>query len=377
MRDEIVIVFDKIPTKKDGGLVATYVDFVNELADIFDITFLSIFRSDPSDIPAFLQVKTVTLLDSELDNRFYKLFTHLRGGDVKGFLFALSSAFRYFLSIPGARSRTAKLLSGKKVIAVAPAAAAFLSRKIAYILEIHTSYEYFWGQNILGRAQSMLIAPPRLTVFRNEADARKGAARFPSTFMYNTFDDSALPRPSLPSRSRFRACFVGRLVEQKNPLLLLDYANEVRQSVSEFELDIYGDGPLFDKLSDEIHARGLGNCVTLKGFTDDKSVYRNYDLLWLSSRIEGFGLVIIEAAANMVPTVSADWGPAVYEVIQNGATGFVAKSSKDFIDKSILLLSDIELRNQFAAAAYEDFHNRFSVGVHRSRLIELIEKVYS
>lgn len=376
MRDEIVVVFDKIPTKKDGGLVATYIDFVKELSDSFEITFLSIFRSEPSDIPAFAAVNIVTLFDVELDNRFYKLFNHLGHGDVKKFRFALSSAVRYFFSMPMARSRTAKLLAGKKVVAVSPAAASFLSRKIRYILEIHINYEYFWGSNILGRAQAMLTPPPRLTVFRNESDACKGATRFPSTFMYNTFDDGSLPHPFLPTHNRFQACFVGRLVEQKNPLALLDYAEEVRKSISGFKLDIYGDGPLYEVLSHEIAVRGLGNCVTLKGFTDDKSIYQKYDLLWLASLFEGFGLVIIEAAANMVPTVSTEWGPAVHEVIRSGETGFVASGFDEFVDKSILLLSNLELRNQFAIKAFEDFHDRFSTSVHKSKWIELINEVF-
>lgn len=377
MRDEIVVVFDKIPTKKDGGLVATYVDFVKELSDSFDITFLSVFRSDPSDIPAFSTVKTVTLFDRELDNRFYKMVSYMRQGNVKRFWFAFVSALRYFVSIPFARSRTANLLKGKKVVAVAPAAASFLSCNITYILEVHANYEYFWGSNILGRAQSMLIPAPKVTVFRNEDDARKGSIKFPSTFMYNTFDDTSLPQPSLPVQNRFRACFVGRLVEEKNPLLLLGYAEEVCKSIPEFKLDIYGDGPLYETLANEIAARGLGACVSLKGFTDDKSVYQGYDILWLSSRFEGFGLVIIEAAANMVPTVTTDWGPAVYEVIRNGETGYVAKSSQDFVEKSIQLLSNLELRNQFAMRAYDDFHDRFSTSVHKARWIELIDQVYS
>lgn len=376
MRDEIVVVFDKIPTKKDGGLVATYVDFVKELSDDYEITFLSVFRSDPSDIPVFSTVNTVTLFDRELDNRFYKMFAHLRKGDIKDFSFALSSAFRYFLSIPIARFRTAKLLTDKKVIAVAPAAASFLSRKIAYILEVHINYEYFWGPGILGRAQSMLIPAPKLTVFRNEADARKGSARFPSTFMYNTFDDTSLPRPSLPIQNRFKACFVGRLVEQKNPLALLDYAEEVCKSIAEFKLDIYGDGPLYESLDSEILARGLGDAITLKGFTDDKAIYQKYDLLWLSSRFEGFGLVIVEAAANMVPTVSTDWGPAVYEVIRDGETGYIAKTPEDFVEKSLSLLLNPKVRGQFAQKAFDVFHERFSRSVHKARWIEILKEVY-
>lgn len=376
MRDEIVVVFDKIPTKKDGGLVATYVDFVKELSDDYDITFLSVFRSDPSDIPAFEAVNILTLFDLDLDITFCESLSNFGNGNLLQLWSALVNAVRYFACIPMARRRTSQLLSGKKIIAVAPAPASFLSRRLRYILEVHTSFEYFWGSNVLGRAQSLLIPPPQLTVFRNEADAEKGSCRFPSSYIYNTFDDAALQTPSLSEMNRMNACFVGRLVEHKNPLALLECAERVRACIPEFKLDIYGDGPLKEALNKEICARNLDGCVTLRGFTDDKSVYQGYDLLWLSSRLEGFGLVIIEAAANMVPTVSTDWGPAVYEVIRDGETGYIAKNSEDFAEKSLMLLSDPQMRAQFARKAYDAFHERFSKNVHKARWIEILKEVY-
>lgn len=46
------------------------------------------------------------------------------------------------------------------------------------------------------------------------------------------------------------------------------------------------------------------------------SVYKDYSLLWITSDYEGFGLVIIEAKANGVPTISTNWGEGVFEVIE-------------------------------------------------------------
>ena len=48
----IYIVFDKIPQKKDGGLIATYVNFVKELSDLYNIVFVSVFKSPDIDIDA-------------------------------------------------------------------------------------------------------------------------------------------------------------------------------------------------------------------------------------------------------------------------------------------------------------------------------------
>ena len=43
-KKRVFILFDKIPRKEDGGLVATYAEFVREFKDIYDISFISIFK---------------------------------------------------------------------------------------------------------------------------------------------------------------------------------------------------------------------------------------------------------------------------------------------------------------------------------------------
>ena len=66
-------------------------------------------------------------------------------------------------------------------------------------------------------------------------------------------------------------------------------------------MDIYGDGPLFLTLQEKIKQMGLQETVYLKGFVDNKAIYQKYDLLWITSTFEGFGLVVIEAMANGIP----------------------------------------------------------------------------
>lgn len=372
---EVAVVFDKIPLKRDGGLVATYVNMVNELSDDYHIVFYSIFKSDPTDIPEFKTVEVKTLFPIEIDNRFYQMIDYARHGQVRQTLFAIWSAFWFFFLIPLSRLRTRRLLSGRKVVAVAPVPAMFISSRIRFLLEIHINFEYFWGDDPLGRIQSMLMTKPALTVFRNQTDAEKGKALFPSTFLYNTCDLGDCPPPFKHSDIKFRALFVGRLVDQKNPLMLLDITEAMLDIFPNFSLDIYGDGPLYDAIKKEIDARNLGTAVTLKGFTNNKCIYREYDLLWITSRFEGFGLVIIEAAANMVPTVSTNWGEAAQEIIRDGVTGYVANSPEEFVNDTVKLLDSVETRNIFAEAAYEDYCSRFSPEAHKRRWIEILDKL--
>ena len=42
--------------KKDGGLIATYVNFVKELSDLYNIVFVSVFKSPDIDIDALKKI---------------------------------------------------------------------------------------------------------------------------------------------------------------------------------------------------------------------------------------------------------------------------------------------------------------------------------
>ena len=316
--------FDKIPSSKDGGLIATYVNFVQELSEEYEIVLVSVFRSETTDIPAFANVQVMTLLDIPFDNRFYMFPHNAMNGDLSGAALAVFSSLMFFPAIPLARCASSKILKDGVIVAVAPLSAVFLSSKLKFYLEVHTNFEYFWGRNLLGRLQSLFMAKPALTIFRNKCDAAKGSRLIKSCYMYNSIDASQITFDTNRGRvNNMKALFVGRLVEQKNPLFLLKVAAIVRKVLPSFSLDIYGAGPLDGQLRAQIQDMKLDDCVHLKGFVSDKSIYSNYDMLWVSSINEGFGLVIVEAAANGVPTISTRWGDAVYEVIEDGSSGFV------------------------------------------------------
>ena len=374
---KIYIVFDQIPRKEDGGLVATYVNFVNEFRDEYHITFISIFKSSETNIEEFRNIPVITIIDKTINNRFYKLFSYIKEKKLRAFFQALGSAILFFGSIPYVRSKTKKLFYKENiVIAPAPASAIFISGGTKFILEIHTNYEYFWGNNIIGRLQVALMAKPAITVFRNSADARKGRQKNRSTYIYNCFDASFLKQTNLQIERKHSAIFVGRLVESKQPFKLLDFSEQMKRKIPDFTLDIYGEGPLGEQLKEQIVNRGLQSTVFMKGFTTDKSVYGKYAVAWLTSSFEGFGLVIIEAMANSVPTVSTEWGEAVWEIIENEKTGVVAKTDEAFIEASVRLLEDTEYRNQLAVNARKDYEKRFSPEKHKASWEKLFQKLY-
>ena len=94
----------------------------------------------------------------------------------------------------------------------------------------------------------------------------------------------------------------------------------------------------------------------------------------LSSRFEGFGLVITEAMTCSVPTVSyaCPQGPA--EIIKDGEDGFLVEPENtiEFAEKLLVLMNDEELRTKMGRAAYQN-SKRFSMDTIIKEWIKLIE----
>ena len=118
-----------------------------------------------------------------------------------------------------------------------------------------------------------------------------------------------------------RAMAVGRLDRQKGLDLLIRAWNKVVESYPGWQLDIYGDGPLKDELQRLIADNGLQGVVFLRGRADNIAAeYARHSIYVMSSRYEGFGLVLVEAGICGLPLVSYDCqqGPAEIITPENG-----------------------------------------------------------
>lgn len=358
--EKLYIIFDQLPTKDSGGLITTYISLVDLLKQDYDIEIISVFGYPQNSEGQFKNNKVHVINKKNIDIRFYKLFYYLKRGKVNWFFNAIFSLIYFFISIPFNRYRIKKFIKNEKCIVSSPSAAIFMPKSKKFILEVHTNYEYFWGSNIIGRMQSFLMNKPSLVLFRNESDANKAQNskyNLNADYIYNFFDNKNV----IKSEQKEKAIlFVGRLHEQKNPKRLIRLAKMYKDVNPEFRLDIYGNGPERDSLKKAIKYYGLENNVFLKGFTEDKSIYSKYSLLWLVSKHEGFGLVIVEAKANEVPCISSNWGPAVYEVVQDGKDGFVCESDEQFIEKTRFILENEEINAEFSKNAQKYYADEFS-----------------
>ncbi len=139
---------------------------------------------------------------------------------------------------------------------------------------------------------------------------------------------------------------VGRLEDQKGFDILISAFRAVVNVHPDARLEIYGDGTQRYALFQLIKNFQLESFVTLMGATKDISkAYANSDFFVLSSRFEGFGLVIVEAQAHGLPVVSFDCPRGPSEIITDRVNGLLVENGSiaDLSIKMIELLDNPEM----------------------------------
>lgn len=152
-----------------------------------------------------------------------------------------------------------------------------------------------------------------------------------------------------------RVIAVGRLEWQKGFDRLLEAWKMVSVRFPDWQLDIFGSGTLQEELEKQIESSALSH-VAIHPFTDNISrEYSESSLLVMSSRFEGFSLVLLEALMHGLPLVAFDCPFGPKDVIGDSQCGFLAENGNvaQLAEKMCLLMADGQLRKQFSAAAVE------------------------
>jgi len=131
----------------------------------------------------------------------------------------------------------------------------------------------------------------------------------------------AFPGEPAPRHNRV-VLAVGRLVHAKGFDVLLDAWARVTSAHPDWRLVIVGDGEERAALEAQVRGLALGHCVDLPGASSEiANYYRDAAIFCLSSRYEGFGLVLTEAMAFGLPVVSTDCETGPKALIRDGVNG--------------------------------------------------------
>ena len=140
---------------------------------------------------------------------------------------------------------------------------------------------------------------------------------------------------------------VGRLTKQKGFDILIDVWKKVREKHSDWILEIYGEGNLKKELQSKIDSLNLTDSLLLKGSEKNiQSKYLEGSIYVMSSRYEGFGMVLIEAMSCGLPLVSFDCPCGPKDIIKDGENGFLIKfgNIEQMIEKINYLIENEDKR---------------------------------
>lgn len=169
---------------------------------------------------------------------------------------------------------------------------------------------------------------------------------------------------------------VGRYSYEKGFDRLIEAWSVVADKYPDWKLYIYGNG---DRIAFEnlIKCYQLEDSVFCMPATDDiVSKYTHCSIYVMSSRYEGFGLVLTEAMSCGLPCVAFDcpYGPS--EIIDDGKDGYLVENGNVYMlaDKICKLMADSNLRKKIGEAAKKNVV-RYSKQNIMTRWITLLEEL--
>jgi glycosyltransferase involved in cell wall biosynthesis len=168
--------------------------------------------------------------------------------------------------------------------------------------------------------------------------------------------------------------FAGRHIPEKRVTALPRAIALARRELPELRCEIYGDGPDRDAVAARVRELGLDDAIALPGFVAAEEVERALaDALCMAlpSRREGYGLVVLEAAARGTPSVVvADPDNAAVDLVSDGESGVVAPAaSPEALAAAIVRVRDAGPALRRSTAAWFDANaDRLSLSASLERV---------
>ncbi len=185
-----------------------------------------------------------------------------------------------------------------------------------------------------------------------------------------------LAKKELP-KSEGEACdviFVGRFVKQKNPQRFIRIIHMIKKQFwPDIRVWMLGQGELWEECRQLIQDLELQENIELKGFAENPYAYiRRAHIMCVTSRWEGFGLVVIEANLLGVPVLSTDTS-GCREILGKDSWE-LCKSDEEFVENLMEMNNHpekYEIWKKWSVGRAEGFDN---IGRYMAQMSQIYRK---
>lgn len=225
---------------------------------------------------------------------------------------------------------------------------------------IRTIVSNYWRKQLYGQLRQL-----KSFIVLSHEDAREWTELNNVKVIHN-------PLPFFPERtsdgSFKQVIAVGRYVPQKGFDRLISAWHLVAQHHPDWTLRIYGDG-MREQLQRQIDSLGItSSCILEPTVQNIADKYCESSIFVLSSRFEGFGMVIIEAMACGVPPVSFTCPCGPRDIIDDGKDGLLVEDGdiEELAEKISYLIENEKTRKEMGRQA--------RINVRRFRIENIAEQ---
>jgi len=253
-----------------------------------------------------------------------------------------------------------------------------LNKSIKPVSVIHSDDSRFYQVTSIFEDRVFRWVAPTRSVAKNALLYISNKNRKRVSVISHGVDNEIFNAKRVRSEINYNIAFVGFVAPNKGADLLFAVMQRILLKYPQTHLHIIGYGPLADEIKNQFVQQGLGNNLTITGRVSPQKVAEilaESDIFLLPTRIEGFGLAIVEAMMCGVAPVVTKLAGITDTIVDHDETGFLidADDVDGFASAIIALLSNPVRQNEMKRAAHQSAKDRFAL----TRMVSDYEKLFA